>query len=516
MSSKYDAIVVGAGHNGLVTATYLVKAGLSVLVIERRKFVGGACVTEELFPDHYFSSCSYISHLLQGKVVRELELEKHGFKVFRLNPRAFAPFDDGRYIIDWEDHEKTAQEIARLSEHDAKTYPQWIKFWRRAAGIIHTFFLTPPPTLSELFSRAKLTGDEEVLQKVVTLGIKDIADEFFEDDCIKGYFSGNGTDLGDLTAPGSAYCVAHFYCNHFTEPDHYGIVKGGMGSITRAMEGAFLGQGGQIITDTEVSNIIIKEDRALGVRLADGREFTSRVTISNADPKRTFLKLVGEENLDQKFVKSVQGLKTESASLKFHCTLRELPDFSSYLGENFDHRYLAMVRINPRMESRQKSWEDAKNGRATRTPILQCQIPSVHDPTMAPKDHHVMSIWAQYYPARLLEDSWDNVREREGEFLIDTLSNFAPNIKRAIIDWSLLTPIDFERNIYLTDGNIRHLDMTPGQLISQRPHYDTPVLGLYLCGAGTHPGGEVTGAPGHNAAQRILQDLRDGKIPHQP
>jgi len=266
-------------------------------------------------------------------------------------------------------------------------------------------------------------------------------------------------------------------------------------------------------TGTAVSQILIEHGTAIGVRLADGTEIRARVVVSNADPKRTFLRLVDGEDLPAEFRQGVLRLSTGTAYLKFHAALSRLPDFSRFLGETDDPRYLAYTRISPSIEYFERSWDDAKAGRPARAPVLDIQVPSGYDATMAPPGKHIMSIWGLYAPAHLAEGTWDEAREAVGERLIDVLATYAPDIRECIADWQLFTPEDLERRIGLTDGNIRHLDIIPSQFLAERPlpgwaHYRTPIRRLYLCGAGTHPGGEVTGAPGHNAAHIILSDLR--------
>ena len=264
-------------------------------------------------------------------------------------------------------------------------------------------------------------------------------------------------------------------------------------------------------TGVEVAQVLIDKGEARGVVLRSGEVIHSTLTVSNADPKRTFLSLVPQEGLDAGFVQQVKRISTRAAYLKFHAALRELPDFSRYLGKDFDPRYLAQVKISPSVEYFERSWQDAKEGRPSSCPLMEVQIPSVYDPTLCPPGQHVVSIWVLYAPPRLREGTWEAQRRAVGEHLIDTLTGYAPNFRHALLDWQLFTPVDLEQRVGLTDGNIRHIDIVPQQMFARRPlpgwaQYRTPVPRLYLCGAGTHPGGEVTGAPGHNAAQAILAD----------
>ncbi len=506
----YDVVVLGGGHNGLVAAGYLARAGLKVIVLERRDIVGGACMTEELFPGYRFSACSYICYLLQSQVIEDLELREHGFDVYAHDPTRFQPFPDGSRLLLWEDVSRTQEEIARISRRDAECYPEWLAFWERAAGIIHPFFLTAAPTVDEIAEGLRGTRDEAFLQRLLTVSMKELLTELFESTQVRAAFT-HAHDVGDLTAPGSAWCYAHIKTSVRNKPEDVGLVHGGMGGITQAMARSAQSVGVTVQTGAEVDHILVDDGEACGVAFKDGTQVCSRVVISNADPKRTFLRLVKEEHIDADFVRQIGQLKTDAAYLKFHASLRGLPDFSAYFDGDFDPRCLAEIKICPSMEYFESSWRDATEGIPSRTPMMEVQIPSVYDPTMAPPGHHVMSIWSCYAPVRLREGSWEDRRHEVGEHLIDTLAEYAPNIREAIIDWSLFTPMDIERRVGLTDGNIRQLDIIPGQFMAQRPmsgwaDYRTPISQLYLCGGGTHPGGEVTGAPGHNAAAAVLAD----------
>ncbi|HEV8306143.1 MAG TPA: NAD(P)/FAD-dependent oxidoreductase [Methylomirabilota bacterium] len=514
MPGRYDAIVIGAGHNGLVAATYLARGGLEVLVLERRELVGGACITEELFPGYRLSSCSYICHLLQEKVIVDLELTRHGFEVFGLDPARFHPFPDGRSLVVWDDHARTAAGIERHSRRDAAAYLRWMDFWERAARLLHPYFLAPAPTEAEIADRVRGTEDEALWQTLLTRPMWDLVHEHFESDVLRAHTL-NAQDIGDPRLPGSALCYAYIKVNLRSAPGTVGIVRGGMGAITQAMARAAREAGVEIRTGASVARVHVEAGRAAGVVLDGGEVLRASLTVSNADPKRTFLRLVPEDALPAGFRTEVAQLSTRAAYLKFHAALRELPDFSAYLGRDPDPRYLAQVKICPSVEAFLGSWQDAQAGHPSRTPLMEVQIPSVYDPTLAPPGHHVVSVWALWAPVRLREGSWETRRQAVGEQLVDLLTAYAPNFRRALVDWVLFTPADLEARVGLTDGNIRHLDIVPAQMFARRPlpgwaRYRTPLPGLYLCGAGTHPGGEVTGAPGHNAAHAILEDLAAG------
>jgi phytoene dehydrogenase-like protein len=510
MADGYDAIIVGGGHNGLVCAAYLAKAGQKVLVLERRDQVGGACITEELFPGYRFSACSYYCYLLQAKVIEDLDLRRHGFHVTPLDPLKCCLFPDGRALLTWDSVERTQEAIGRFSRHDAEAYPRWVAFWDRAAALIYPHFLKEPPTIAELAAAQRTPDDRAFFERLLTASVEDVVTDFFDDEAVQGAFV-HAHDAGDASAPGSAWALAYIRSSALTPRENTGIVRGGMGTITKAIATAARSHGATIETGVGISEILVERGTAIGVRLADGGEIRARAVVSNADPKRTFLRLVSPDHLPEDFRRRIARLKTNAAYFKFHAALSRLPDLSRYLGGGYDVRYLGYTKVSPSIAYFKQAWDDASHGRPPRGPVLDIQIPSGYDPTMAPPGRHVMSIWASYAPVRPVEGTWDERREETGEHFIDVLAQYAPDIRDCLVDWQLFTPQDLEERVGLTDGNIRHLDIVAGQFFGARPlpgwgHYRTPIGKLYLCGAGTHPGGEVTGAPGHNAAHVILSD----------
>ena len=508
----YDAIVIGAGHNGLVASWYLANAGLKVLVLERRDIVGGAVVTEELWPGYSVPTCSYICYLLQGQVIEDMQLREHGFDVHHLSPGSFAPFPNGHGILTWDDDEQTAAGLRRFSERDAANYPAYRALRKRMAGLIQPYFLTPPPSLADLVDGVRDTPDEPLLERLLFGTVTELLEEFFESEEVKGW-QASAWDAGDPDAPGSLLSAIYPSVALFTADENYGIVVGGMGGITQAMARSCRAAGVEIRTEMEVERILVEDGRARGVALADGREFRSRLVLSNADIKRTFLRMTPQAALDPAFVQRVERLQARAVYFKFHAALDELPDFTPYLGPGYDPRTLAQIKICPSLDYYRKAWDDAVHGRITNCPVMAVQIPSVYDKTLVPNGGHVMSIWVQYAPARPYGGPWtDELTRQAGEGLIDVLEQYAPNMRAVMRDWVLFTPADIERRVGMTGGHIRHIDMVAGQLFNQRPlpgsaNYATPIEGLYLCGADTHPGGEVTGAPGHNAAQAVLREL---------
>ncbi|MCH7997801.1 MAG: NAD(P)/FAD-dependent oxidoreductase, partial [Chloroflexi bacterium] len=507
--AEYDAIIIGGGHNGLVTAGYLAKDGLSVLVLERQDVIGGACVSEELYPGFIVPYCAYICYLLQGRVIDDLELRDFGLEIIPIRHGNFHPFPDGRYLYfeGREDHQAHAKEIAKLSQHDADAYPEWSSFWDKASDILHRYWLKDPPTLAQVFGDVRGTAYEEVWQAMLTTSVTDLLDQYFESDYVKAHFV-EAMDSGDPGAPGSLLSAAYYGCSRFSKPENVGIPRGSMGSITQAMARSAEARGVEIRTGVSVEEVMVEKGIATGVRLSNGDQISGDVVVSNADPKRTYLGLIDAAHLDEAFLRRVKNLTTRANCVKFLAALSELPDFSGYLGKGHDPRALASVRICPSVDYYQQSWDDARRGRVTTCPLMDIQIPSIYDPALAPPGHHVLSNWVLYYPSELEGESWDNAGKRIGEQIIDILSEYAPNFRRSLIDWTVQTPKDIETREGMTDGNIRHIDVTPSQIFARRMPYRSPIKGLYLCGSGTHPGGEVTGAPGHNAARAILADWR--------
>src|SRR2546427_5862957 len=320
--SDYDVIILGGGHNGLVAAAYLARAGLKVLVLERRDVLGGACVTEELFPGYRFSACSYLCYLLQAKVIEELALRKFGFEVYHIDPWRFLPLPDGNRLLLWDGIEQTQEENARFSKRDASNYSRWNAFWERAAGIIYPYFLTPPPSVAEIADRLAGTDDEEFFERLLLASMSDVVTEFFESEPVQAAFI-HAHDVGDPAAPGSAWCYAYIKCTMFSPPENVGLVRGGMGGITQAMAASARARGATLQTGAQVERILVENGKAIGVALADGTEIRSRMVVSNADPKRTFLKLVDARHLDSRFTQRIKSLRTEAAYLKFHAALKD-------------------------------------------------------------------------------------------------------------------------------------------------------------------------------------------------
>jgi phytoene dehydrogenase-like protein len=525
MAGRYDAIIIGAGHNGLVTACYLARAGWKVLVLERRYLVGGACVTEETFPGFKVSTAAYVNSLFRKEIVRDLRLGDHGFAVLERNPSSFTPFPDGRSLLLGPDRALTLQEIARFSSRDAEAYPKYEAMLERVADVIEpTLTMTPPnllrPGLRGLWRLFQLgrsfrqlgAGMGEALE-ILAGAARPILDRWFESEQLKGTLATDAI-IGALAAPsmpGTAYVLFHHVMGETNgKRGVWGYVRGGMGGLTQALAAAARDLKVEIRCDAEVAQIRVKDGAVTGVALAGGDEYASRVVASNADANVTFTRLLPAAALPAEFAEAVRRIDYASASLKINVALAELPDFRACPGAAPGPQHRGTIHICPDQDYIEHAYDDAKYGRPSQNPILECTIPSVVDDTVAPPGKHLMSMFIQYAPYRLREGNWDQLREGFADRCFDLLDEYAPNFKRSVLARQVLTPLDLERTFNLTGGNIFQGAMSLNQLFFCRPvpgfaDYRTPVRGLFLCGAAAHPGGGVLGAPGWNAAREILR-----------
>ncbi len=528
MSGSYDIIIVGAGHNGLVTAAYLARAGLRVLVLERRDVVGGACVTEELWPGFKVSTAAYVNSLLRPEIIRDLQLARHGFELLPRSPSSFTPFPDGRFLLMGPDKALTHQQVAKFSARDAEALPRYEAMLERVADFIEPTLLETPPDPWSLRPRnlARLAGlgwrflrlgrDGPRAVEILTGAARPILDRWFESEELKIALATDAIigAMASPSMPGTAYVLFHHVmgeCNGVR--GMWGYVRGGMGGITQALASAARASGAEIRLESPVAKILTRRNRVTGVALADGTEFRARKVASNADAHVTFLNLLEERELPAEFVAAVKGLDYSSASLKINVALSELPDFTAVRGSGLppNNHLRGTIHLAPTLDYMERAYDDAKYGRPSADPILECTIPSVVDTTVAPPGRHVMSFFVQYAPYQLRNDGWDAVKEQFADRCFDILTDYAPNFKRAVIARQVLSPLDLERRFGLTGGNIFQGAMTLPQLFFLRPlagyaDYRSPIKGLYLCGSATHPGGGVMGACGYNAAREILKD----------
>jgi phytoene dehydrogenase-like protein len=535
--SRFDAIVIGAGHNGLVTACYLARAGLRVLVLERRYVVGGACVTEETFPGFKVSTAAYVNSLFHTAIVRDLRLADYGYEVLARGPSSFTPFPDGRSLMMGPDAELTRGEIAKFSARDAERYPQYEAMLERVAAVVEPTLTIAPPDLQKprlrdlrtLFSlgrefRRLGDGAGEGVE-ILTGAARPILDRWFESEGLKGTLATDAIigAMASPSMPGTAYVLFHHVMGEAGGARGvWGYMRGGMGGLTQALATAAGNLGVDIRCDAEVARIVVHDDRVVGVALATGDEFHAPVVASNADARVTFLRLLDRTALPGAFVADVERISYASASLKINVALAELPSFRALPGTEAGPQHRGTIHICPDQDYIERAYDDAKYGRPSAEPVLECTIPSVVDPTVAPPGRHLMSMFVQYAPYDLRHGSWDDERETFADRCFDLLDDYAPNFKRSVIARQVLAPPDLERVFNLTGGNIFQGAMTPNQLFAFRPvpgyaQYRTPLPGLYLCGAAAHPGGGVMGTPGLNAAREILgrRRLRSSRRQHR-
>lgn len=513
-SEQYDAIIIGAGHNGLVAAGYLARAGKNVLVLEQRDRVGGACTLEEPFPGFTMSPCAYVVSLLRPEIIRDLELHRYGFDAYVKDPQMFVPFLDDNYLFFRASTEKTIEGIRKLSPHDAEAYPRFLQFFERASEILNPILLEEPPTAAEL--AARFQGEDEYIYHWLMFGsLYDLLAEYFESDYLRAAFAGQGvigSFIGSKT-PGSVYVMWHHMFGEVNgEKGMWGYVRGGMGRISFAMAASAQAHGAEIRLNAPVAKILVHNGRAEGVRLESGEEFRAKAVLSNTDPKRTFLRFCADAELDKDFLNRITHFKTESGVIKLNIALKELPSFKCLPGTTPGLQHFGSLDLTPTPDWVQDAYEDAARGELSKRPYIEAYMQSATDPTVAPQGYHTISMFCQYAPYHLKGREWsDAVKDEMADRIIATLTEFAPNFADAVVHRQVLSPLDIERRYGMPNGNIFHGEITPDQLFSFRPtpecaRYRTPVDGLYLCGSGVHPGGGVMGAPGHNAAKALLND----------
>ncbi len=528
---RYDAIVIGGGHNGLTAAAYLARAGLSTLVLERREILGGCCVTEEIAPGCRASTTSYIASMLRPEVIRDLDLGSHGLRMVPCEPGLQVALPGGVTLPWWSDERRTASEIERFSKRDAATFLRMDERLKKLARYLQPFFLEPPPDvgarglagLRELLRIARrlhgIRGDEIAgMVSFLTGSLGELLDRDFESQQARALILANdvyGKHGGPYRKGSALGLLFHLLSGGEQEVQgFFGHVIGGMGSITRALAAADRKLGVELVASAPVAHIRVRDGAARGVVLEDGTEIASDRVVSNADPKRTFLGLLDASELPEDFRRAIGGIKMAGPCAKLNLVLGEEPRVEG-MPEDADPLRRALFTLVPSLESAERSYESARRGELPEELWVDCVVASNVDDGLAPPGRHIMTCFVQYVPYALRQGSWDEHRDLLVERVVGTIGRHAPNVPRSIEALHLLTPLDLERTYGLTEGNIFHGDLALEQLFFMRPvpgwaRYRTPVRGLYLCGAGSHPGGGVTGAPGYNAAHQILRDRRRG------
>jgi phytoene dehydrogenase-like protein len=532
-NSLYDAIIVGGGHNGLTAAAYLARAGLSTLVLERREIVGGCCVTEEIAPGCRVSTTSYIASMLRPEVIAELRLADHGLRMIPCDPAIQVPFPDGHVVPWWVDRERAKTEFGKISEKDAARFVQVDDQLKKLAHYLQPFFMEPPPLVdtstvggwSDLFrvgKRFRGISSAEIAQLVsfLTGSLGEFLDHNYESEKMKTMFLANNVygKHGGPYQPGTAIgLLFHLLSGGEHEQQGFsGHVMGGMGGITQALAAAGERVGVEIRTSAAVARIEVRNGRAYSVVLEDGTELRGRMILSNVDPKRTFLKMVAASELPEDFLFAVRGIKMDGPCAKVNFVLAEEPRFTgtSPQASPLERAFYTLV---PSLEFAERCYDISKFGEIPEELWVDCVVSSNADPSLAPPGKHILTCFVQYVPYKLRDGNWDEKRELLGDRVVRKIAEYAPNVPGAIVARQVLTPLDLERTYGLTEGNIFHGDLRLEQLFFMRPvpgwaQYRTPIRGLYLCGAGAHPGGGVTGAPGRNAAHQALRDWKKGRF----
>jgi len=553
----YDCIIIGGGHNGLVTAAYLAEKGWKTLVLERRHVLGGACVSEELWPGYKISTAAYVVSLLLPEIERELELRRHGYRVLPRNPSSFTPFEDGRSLLLGPDKEFNRREIAKFSQRDAEAFPRYEALLERVAECIEPVLMSTPPDVLPLpaswraiplgkrfrdvkrsyalYNALKELGDDlpEAIE-LMTGSATTILDRWFESDQLKATLATDAIigNFQPVSAPGTAYVLLHHVMGSAGGARGvWGYVQGGMGALSEAIASAARERGAEIRVNSPVEKLIVEGGAVQGVRLGSGEEIRGRCVASNLDPHQTFERLLDPRLLPETFRKAVARIDYASASMKVNFAVNELPRFrcleprgghdggagasSSRELREPGPEHCGTIHIGATMEYLERAYDDAKYGHPSTRPIVEMTIPTSVDRTIAPPGHHVISLFVQYAPYRLAAGlgTWDDIKESIADRCVDEIARFAPNFPRSVVHRQVLSPLDLERVYGLTGGNIFQGSMALHQLFSLRPvagwsDYRTPVEGLYLCGSAAHPGGGVMGACGRNAA---LEMLRDGR-----
>lgn len=518
MAKRFDAVIVGGGHNGLVAACYLAAAGMRTLVLERYSKIGGAAVSEEYVPGYTFSTGSYVLSLMPHKIIDDLGLQNAGVRFLERNPRFFAPFPDGSTLSYWNDHDRWLADIRKISPADARAYDHYDAMLEKACAVMDRYILRRPPSWSEVAAQFRSPEDSLIFQKFYLGSAADIGEYFFESEQMQAVVAASGL-IGTFRGPrdtGTGYVkLFHSMGMSTGHRGRWTYVEGAMGSITQALGRIAESRGAEIRSNAEVERIIVREGRATGVALTTGEEIDAGAILSNADPKRTYLTLLDEADVPADYRRAIEHIKIESPVMKINLAVEELPWFTA-LGNDPQRQREGSTGglfIAPTIDYMQKAYEDARQGNPSEKPFMNIHMQSAVDPTVAPPGKHTISIFTQYFPYNLREGTWDERRDAIARQVIGAFAEYAPNIPDAIVGMQVLAPPDLEARFGLTGGHIFHGELVPEQAFDLRPvpgssSYEGPIRGLYLCGSGAWPGGCVMGAPGHNAAHEIIERSR--------
>ena len=528
MNSKYDAIIIGSGHNGLVTAAYLARAGRKVLVLERREVIGGCTVTEELWPGFKVSTASYVNSLFRPEIIRDLDLKRHGFAMIPRSPSSFTPLPEGRYLLMGPDKELTRREVSKFSTRDAENLPKFEAMLERIAAFLEPMLMETPPNpwsnaplnLLQLAKSAlnfrKLGTEGKQAIEILTGAANPILDRWFESEPVKTTISTDAIigAFATPSMPGTAYVLFHHVMGECDGVRGvWGYVRGGMGALANAIASAAKERGAEIKVNAPVSRILVKDGKAAGVLVSNRDEYYADTIVSCVDANVTFRRLMDSKDLPADFLESVKNIDYSSASCKINLALSEPPNFKCLPGNGVGPQHHGTIHISPDRNYIEKAFDCAKYGYISENPVIEATLPSSLDDTVAPKGKHVMSMFTQYFPYKLAPDagSLEENKKRYAERCIDIMTEYAPNFRNSVLNYQVLAPADLETMFGLTGGNIMQGAMSLCSLAFMRPlpgyaDYRTPIKGLYLCGAATHPGGGVMGACGYNAAREILKD----------
>jgi phytoene dehydrogenase-like protein len=522
--ANYDAIIVGAGHNGLVAAAYLARAGKKVLILERRETVGGIAVSEEIYPGFKFSTCAHLAASFAREIAADLELKKHGLEMLQLDPLIFSPSREGPSLRISRDPAKALAEIGDASKRDAQNYQSFCALLERLGSFLRTLYGVKLPDKSNPESlnpagllktgwRFRRLGEKEMYEflRILPMSAADLLNEWFENDPLKGALAGSAM-LASFVGPrqqGTAFNLLHHQLGESNGALRTGgFVRGGIGNLTQSLARTAQGFGAEIRTLAEVARIVARRGAATGVVLTGGDEISAPVVVANTDAKRTFLKLVEPTYLDPLFLLQVDNIRSRGTVAKINLALDALPKFQNSNDQSAD--LAGVIQIGPTLDYLERAADDAKYGRFSKQPFLEITIPSIADPTISPAGKHVMSVWMQSAPFRLRESNWNDQRDSLGETAVNVIEEYAPGFKSSILHRQVLTPLDLQETYGLTGGHLYHAEMALDQTFFMRPvpgwaRYHTPIENLFLCGSGTHPGGGITGLPGYYAAREILR-----------